>query len=399
MSNFSIYKEMPDSATPLLVHIPHSSTSIPSPYRSQFLLSAAALDRELLAMTDRYTDELFADHAVTNGGSAFVNSLSRLVFDPERFEDDALEKMSEKGMGAVYTTTSDLGSLRAPDFPTADRETILRDLFRPYSDTFSSEVSSQLDRFGRCLIIDAHSFPSTPLPYEDSTLDRPDLCIGYDDFHSSETLIAAIERIGLESGWSVGRNVPFAGSYVPLAYYRTDPRVVSVMLEINRGRYMDETTGDRSVTFEDVRGLVGRLIGAAVLFEAFRNTRFDAEIPSGDLCIRIGERSPRLDALLNSGGHHSWAYITAHNPNGQTASDPENERAQNNLKRDLGSSGFAFYAGEGKADVGDWPAEPSLLVIGIGQSEALMLGNRYGQAAVVVGEQGQPARLLACNPD
>ena len=399
MSNFSIHKAPPDSSTPLLVHIPHSSRKVPSHYRSQFLLSDSALDRELLAMTDLYTDELFSDHAVKNGGSAFVNSLSRLVFDPERFEDDAREIMSKKGMGAVYTSTSDLGSLRALDFPASDREAILRDLFRPYAEALSNEVSSQLDRFDRCLIVDAHSFPSTPLLYEDSTLDRPDLCIGYDDFHASETLIIALERIALEQGWSVGRNTPFAGSYVPLAHYRTDPRVVSVMLEINRRRYMDEATGQRSSAFHDVCSLVGQLIETAVLFEAFRNTHFHAAVPDGDLCIRVGERCPTLDALLQSGGHNSWAYITAHNPNGQTASDRENEQAQNKLKRDLGSRGLTFYPGEGRADVGDWPPEPSLLVVGVTESDALKLGDRFGQAAIVVGERGQQARLLARDCD
>ncbi|GEM_PF-258265 len=399
MTNFSIQRANHDSAAPLLVHIPHSSTAIPSLYRSQILLADTALDRELLAMTDRYTDELFAEHAIANGGSAFVNGLSRLVFDPERFEEDALEEMSKKGMGAVYTSTSDLGSLRAPDFSASDREEILRDLFRPYAEALSNEVSSQLDRFDRCLIIDAHSFPSKPLPYEDATLDRPDLCIGFDDFHVSEPLIAALEGTGRRSGWSVGRNTPFAGSYVPLAYYRTDPRVVSVLIEINRSRYMDEATGERSVAFEEARDLAGRLIETAVLFEAFRSTRFHAEIPSGDLCIRIGERCPRLDALLESGRHESWAYITAHNPNGQTTSDSANERTQNELMRELGSQGLAFYPGEGKADIGDWPPEPSLLVVGMPESQALELGSRYGQAAVVVGELGQPARLLVCDPD
>ncbi len=389
MKNFSAHRDEHRPSNPLLVHLPHSSTNIPAPYRSQFLLSDAALDRELLAMTDHYTDELFAEHALALGGTAFVNQLSRLVF-----EDDALEGMSKKGMGAVYTSSSDGRSLRAPDFPASAREEILRDLFRPYAQALSSEVSSQLDRFGRCLIIDAHSFPAQPLPYEEATLERPDLCIGYDDFHASEPLIAALERTGLKAGWSVGRNTPFAGSYVPLAYYRTDPRVVSVMIEINRSRYMNEATGECSAGSEETRSLAGQLVETALLFEAFRNTRFHAVIPSGDICIRVGEPCPELDAFLETGGHESWVNVTAHNPHGQTAADGENERAQNELARELGSKGLAFYPGEGRADIGDWPPEPSFLVVGVSESEALELGCRYGQAVVVAGERGQAPRLL-----
>jgi N-formylglutamate amidohydrolase len=40
-------------------------------------------------MTDHYTDELFAPHAAAQCGVAFVNGLSRLVFDPERACDGA----------------------------------------------------------------------------------------------------------------------------------------------------------------------------------------------------------------------------------------------------------------------------------------------------------------------
>ena len=399
MTNFSVHRANHESATPLLVHVPHSSTAVPKSYRSQIILPDDALDRELLAMTDRYTDELFAEHALAAGGTAFVNQLSRLVFDPERFEDDSLEPMSEKGMGAVYTSTSDLRSLRAPDFPSSAREEILRDLFRPYAAAFEGEVTEQLRRFGRCLIIDAHSFPDAPLPYEDASLDRPDLCIGFDEFHAPDVLIDALERVGRDAGWTVGRNTPFAGSYVPLAYYGKDPRVSSVMLEINRNRYMDEATGERSEEFKETRDLVGRLVETATLFEAFRNTNFHAELPSGNVCIRIGAATSQLDALLQHESQHSWLYITAHNPNGKTAPAVENERAQAELARELRSRGLTFYSGHGQGDVGDWPPEPSFLVIGASEPEALELGCRFGQAAVVVGERLKAARLIACDRD
>jgi len=43
-------------------------------------------------------------------------SVSRLVVDPERLPDDASESMSAKGMGAVYTRTSDGAPLRSQGF-------------------------------------------------------------------------------------------------------------------------------------------------------------------------------------------------------------------------------------------------------------------------------------------
>jgi N-formylglutamate deformylase len=106
MSYFEIRKPTVRANTPLLVHIPHSATAVPDPWRSDLLLDEAALERELLAMTDRYTDELFGPAALAHGGAAFINNLRRLAFDPERFEDDSQEVMSAKGMGAVYMNPS-----------------------------------------------------------------------------------------------------------------------------------------------------------------------------------------------------------------------------------------------------------------------------------------------------
>ena len=394
MSHFEIRKATDRAHTPLLVHIPHSATAVPDPWRSDILLDKASLERELLAMTDRYTDELFAPAALANGGAAFINNLSRLVFDPERFEDDSQEVMSAKGMGAVYMNTSQLRPLRGREFSEAQRESILRDLFRPYAAALEGDVAHQLKRFDRCLLIDAHSFPSQPLPYEDSALSRPDLCIGYDPYHASESLIAALEEIVRDAGWNVGRNTPFAGSYVPLAYYGKDPHVVSVMIEINRKRYMDEATGQRSAGFDEAREMAAQLVEAAVLFEAFRNTLFYSESPGGELCIRVGQTCPALDALLHDSGHETWAYITAYNPHGKAASNDENVRAQSRLEHELGVLGLTFYPGAGKADVGDWAPEPSALILGMSELEAVELGQRYGQAAIVIGVRGEPARLL-----
>ncbi|MBR4168526.1 MAG: N-formylglutamate amidohydrolase, partial [Lachnospiraceae bacterium] len=42
-----------------------------------------------------------------------------------------------------------------------------------------------------------------------------------------------------ERGYSVAVNRPFAGALVPLRFYRKDPRVMSVMIEINRRLYID----------------------------------------------------------------------------------------------------------------------------------------------------------------
>jgi N-formylglutamate deformylase len=116
---------------------------------------------------------------------------------------------------------------------------------------------------GSCILIDAHSFPSRPLPYElDQRLDRPDICIGTDPFHTPTWLRDVAVSAARAAGWSVSIDRPFSGSLVPQAHYRRDRHVASVMIEVNRALYMDETTGARSTGFAATRDQIEKLIAA-----------------------------------------------------------------------------------------------------------------------------------------
>lgn len=132
----------------------------------------------------------------------------------------------------------------------------------------------------------------------------------------------------------------------------------------------------------------------ASLFDAYRDTTFCADTPAGQLNIRIGQLHPLLDALLDAYGTTSWAYITAWNPRSADTEQRENEANPAALLRDL--DGYRVFEGEGVGADGDWPPEPSFLVLGLVEADALTLGRQYGQNAIVVGLRGELARLLNC---
>ena len=104
-----------DTQSRVLLHVPHSSREIPALVRPQLLLDDTELNQELDEMTDSATDYLAMQSAknATLKPWLFVNLLSRLVIDPERFPDER-ESMNEVGMGAVYTKTSAGKVLRLP---------------------------------------------------------------------------------------------------------------------------------------------------------------------------------------------------------------------------------------------------------------------------------------------
>jgi N-formylglutamate deformylase len=245
-----------------VLHIPHSSRRIPTDERQAIYLDDAALDTELLRMTDAYTDELFPITKVEAGRVIFP--LSRLVCDVERFPSDVDEPMTARGMGVVYVRTSFGDVLRAkPD--ASHRQALLDEWYWPHHAKLERAVNDVVSHSGACLIVDCHSFASVALPYElDRASERADICVGTDLFHTPTAVRDAIVKAAEREGCSVAVDVPFAGALVPLSAYRKDRRVLSVMIEVNRRVYMDELTGRKTENFTSVQAAVGRLIAAGV---------------------------------------------------------------------------------------------------------------------------------------
>lgn len=245
----------------VLMHIPHDSTWVPPNIRDQFVLSDRDLQDELVRMTDHLTLALFG--ATMASASIVAAEVSRLVLDVERFEEDGQEAMAEIGMGAIYASTSAGKPLRRP-LAQSEREAILTAYYRPHHRKLLEATQRCLAAHGGCLIIDGHSFPSHPLPYEaDQTPYRADICIGTDAFHTPPFAEIAFVEAFENAGFNVALNRPFAGAIVPMAFYKKEPRVISVMVEVNRGLYLDEATGAPLEQFEVVAGRIRQACGEA----------------------------------------------------------------------------------------------------------------------------------------
>ena len=133
------------------------------------------------------------------------------------------------------------------------------------------------------------------------------------------------------------------------------------------------------------------------LQNAYLATSFFADTPNGRVCIRIGRTNGEVDRLLDQRGLDRWCFITAYNPASQASPESENRARQTELEREVRDRGLEFFSGEGKGDDGNWPPEPSILIIGIGRVDAESLGRRYGQNAIVCGVRGQAAELVWMN--
>jgi N-formylglutamate deformylase len=155
---------------------------IPPDLRAHLRLTGDQLEQELLAMTDRFTDELFA--LPPERAAQVIFPVSRLILDPERFIEDAMEPMTTRGMGVIYTHGSQGQAIRrAPSMPC--RAALISRFYEPHHAALHKAVEAAVSYWDRFLVIDCHSFPSRPLPYElDQCLDRPEICLGTDSFHT-----------------------------------------------------------------------------------------------------------------------------------------------------------------------------------------------------------------------
>ena len=242
-----------------MLHVPHGSRSVPDAVRAGIVLDEAGLTAELDRMTDAETG-LIARQAAKAAATTpwiFENRLSRLVIDPERFPDER-EEMRAVGMGAVYTKTSYGAPLRDAD--PAIEQALLDEHFVPYANAMTQLVDERLAATGRAVILDLHSYPSKPLPYElhaDGV--RPAVCLGTDAFHTSFRLLDAA-REAFEQCGDVALNTPFAGCYVPLRHYGTNPNVAALMIEIRRDTYLTEPSGPPTPGLERITAALARLI-------------------------------------------------------------------------------------------------------------------------------------------
>ena len=240
----------------MILHVPHSSPTIPEEFRSQFILPQSELDAELARSTDWYTDELFSFAAART----VHFPISRLVVDPERFEDDLTEPMSAVGRGVIYSCTSEGRPLRRSLTP-QERSSILESYYHPHHSRLTEAVRSELEETGSSLITDAHSFPPIPWGVEPSQgLQRPDFCIGTDPYHTPGQLAVLARRHLSSLGYSVRENDPYGGSLVPMEFYQREPRVASIMIEVNRSLYLDAVTSVKSSRFDEIRSAINTLL-------------------------------------------------------------------------------------------------------------------------------------------
>ena len=219
----------------IILHIPHASLCLPPDFWRDITVDKEIIERELRFIADYKVDEL-----VKNIDShKIIAKYSRLYCDVERFRSDEDEPMAKLGMGATYTHLSDGTQYRK--IGSSRREEILGKSYDLHHEKLSTLSRKIVDQYGSCVIIDVHS-------YSDELVRRlfgwaenlPDICLGYDEKWFSKDNASKLKTYIEKMGYSCELNYPYSGALVPMEFYHDEnPKMQSVMLEINRRVYLN----------------------------------------------------------------------------------------------------------------------------------------------------------------
>lgn len=208
----------------VILHIPHASTHIPEEFHKDYTdLRHAQECADVLA--DHGTREI-GDHVKSILEVTDVSfPYSRVFCDVERFDSDE-EEMNSVGMGVVYTHSHTGREIRRAK----DAERIKHHYWKHHE-----RLNLECETDEEVLFVDVHSFADEALPYElHKDLERPDICIGYEQFHLTEDRLRILIDTTESHGYTWAVNEPFIGCLIPGDHYLKNQRVQGFMFEVNK---------------------------------------------------------------------------------------------------------------------------------------------------------------------
>ena len=132
----------------------------------------------------------------------------------------------------------------------------------------------------------------------------------------------------------------------------------------------------------------------AALETAYRQTLYEVVSDTGVIPLRVNVKSVALDRLLQQYQQTTWGLITAWNPYSRLLSELENRNRNRALAVVLRKLGLSFLPAVGRDEFGQWPAEESLFVVGLNRADALSIGQKFSQNAILYGQIGNSPELL-----
>ena len=253
----------------LVFSSPHSGADYPEDFVKSSQLDALSLR----SSEDAYIQDLF--RAVPENGAALLAAnLPRAYVDLNRAEtelDPALicnvphRKMSARvasGLGVIPRVVAEGRVIRRGKIPMQEALDRIEQYYKPYHERLRLLLNQTRAAFGTAILIDCHSMPHSAT--ENMVVKggrRPDIVLG-DRYGAAapQGFVDQVEALFCAEGFSVARNVPFAGAYISQTYGRPSIGQFALQIEIDRSIYMDEKTIQKNEGYWDVKTRLGRVV-------------------------------------------------------------------------------------------------------------------------------------------
>jgi N-formylglutamate amidohydrolase len=249
----------------VIVSIPHTGTYVPDDIAAQF----ASDYIRTLPMTDWHLHHLY-DFLPQLGVTTLYATYSRFVADLNRPPgDEALYPgRFETGIVAEKTFWGDAIYSRAPDAAEVERRKRL--VHEPYHRKLADLIEAKRRKFGRIVLIDAHSVASRASLLHGEL--KEDIFLGNRDGATcGDWLIDYVGGCFKDAGLKVSNNNPYKGGYITDHYGRIDG-VEALQIEMCERVYMDEDNPPAALSdprFGKTRALL-RDMFASLLLQAER---------------------------------------------------------------------------------------------------------------------------------
>jgi N-formylglutamate deformylase len=257
-------------ALPIVIDSPHSGTAYPADfgYSAPFEL--------LRRGEDLYVDRLYA-HAPAHGATFVAANFPRAYIDPNRLLADIDEALldapwpgevaagpkTKLGIGLIWRLLGKVPVYQRK-LTVAEVQARIERCYKPYHAALDQAIADAYSNFGAVWHLNVHSMP------DDSYVrlglpDKPlaDFVLGdLDGRTAGEPLMALIEGVLREQGYSVARNDPFKGVEIIARNGRPAEMRHSLQIEIKRSCYADVERHQPNAGFERVQRALEAMLAA-----------------------------------------------------------------------------------------------------------------------------------------
>lgn len=191
-----------------------------------------------------------------------------LDIDPELVEGEwpvpLQPTVSKRGLGLLKSKSRYGEPVQERKLTYEEVEERLNRYHRPYHRELQAIVDRAKSAFGFVYHLSCHCMSAVGAPtHPDPGRERPDFCIGdLNGTSASSEFVARVVETIRQQGYSCTVNEPYGGGEINRRYGAPDRGIDSIMVEINKKRFMDVGTFRKNSGFGDVKAAANAVLAA-----------------------------------------------------------------------------------------------------------------------------------------